>query len=131
MASANFFSSWITGDLTDVKVVGGKGGPRTIDDIVISAELANIDGEGGVLGQAGPTAVRTTGSLPATAVMQFDTADATYFNGLDLFDDIVIHEMGHSLGFGSIGIGWALSTMPAISPAQRRSWNYSSCSAPA
>lgn len=101
-ASADFYASLIVGDVQDVKVVGGKGGPQTIDDIVINAELTTIDGEGGILGQAGPTSVRTSGSLPATATMQFDIADASYYEGQGLFNDIVFHEMGHSIGFGSI-----------------------------
>lgn len=100
--AADFYSRLIVGDVADVKVIGGKGAPRVVDDIYISAELTNIDGSGGILGQAGPTSVRTTGSLPATATMQFDIADANDFATLGLFDDIVYHEMGHSLGFGSI-----------------------------
>jgi hypothetical protein len=99
--AANFYVNLIAGDLPDVRVAG-KGGGQTVDDIVINAELAVIDGQGNILGQAGPTAVRTSSSLPATATMQFDVADAAYFDGLHLFDDIVFHEMGHSLGFGSI-----------------------------
>lgn len=99
--AANFYVNLIAGDLPDVRVVG-KGGGQTVDDIVINAELAVIDGEGNILGQAGPTAVRTASSLPATATMQFDVADAGYFDSVHQFDDIVFHEMGHSLGFGSI-----------------------------
>jgi hypothetical protein len=100
-SAANFYVSLISGDVPDVKVVG-KGGPQTVDDIVINASLTNIDGINGILGQAGPTAVRSNGSLPATATMQFDIADAANFDAQHLFDDIVFHEMGHSLGFGSI-----------------------------
>ncbi|WP_150124974.1 leishmanolysin-related zinc metalloendopeptidase [Tsuneonella mangrovi] len=99
--AADFYSQLIAGDVADVKVIGA-GKPRTVDDIVIQAEITAIDGTGGILGQAGPTSVRTQGSLPATAIMQFDVADANDFNALGLFDDIVFHEMGHSLGFGSI-----------------------------
>lgn len=99
--AADYYVSLIVGDVPDVKIVG-KGAPRTVDDIVISASLSNIDGVNGILGQAGPTAVRSAGSLPATATMEFDIADADAFNAMGLFDDIVVHEMGHSLGFGSI-----------------------------
>lgn len=99
--AADFYTSLIVGDLPSVKVIGS-GKPTTVDDIVINAEISAIDGSGGVLGQAGPTAVRTDGSLPATAIMQFDVADVNDFNAQGLFDDIVFHEMGHSLGFGSI-----------------------------
>jgi hypothetical protein len=100
-ASAEFYVSLIVGDLPDVRVTG-KGGGQTVDDIVINAEVATIDGVGGILGQAGPTAVRTSSSLPATATMQFDIADAQAYANAGQFDDIVFHEMGHSIGFGSI-----------------------------
>ena len=91
----------IIGDVPDVTVYGSKGGPKVVDDIVISAELGNIDGAGGILGQAGPTSVRTASSLPATAQMQFDIVDVNAM-GLDVFSMVVLHEMAHSLGFGSI-----------------------------
>lgn len=100
--AADLLTQLITGDVADVTVVGLKGGPRVVDDIVISAELTAIDGVGGILGQAGPTSVRTGSYLPATAVMQFDSADAAAYETRGLFDDIVFHEMAHSLGFGSI-----------------------------
>ena len=66
--------------------------------------MKEIDGEGNILGQAGPTAIRTDGYLPATAVMQFDIADANALNadGIDLWQDVVFHEMLHSVGFGTV-----------------------------
>ena len=96
IASSEFLSDTIVGDLADV-FFGGK----VIDDIRIDATLEKIDGVGGVLGQAGATAIRTSNSLPATAIMEFDIADATNFNALDLWDDIILHEMTHSIGFSS------------------------------
>ena len=100
VSSADRLTTLIIGDLPNVTVVG-KGGQKVVDDIVITAELAAIDGSGGVLGQAGPTALRTSGSLPATAQMKFDIVDVNEM-GLDVFADVVLHEMAHSLGVGSI-----------------------------
>ena len=97
VAAANRISTIIVADVPDVTVSGMK-----IDDIRITAELKAIDGVGGVLGQAGPNVLRSTGYLPATGTMQFDTADADSYNKQGLFDEIVTHEMLHAIGFGSI-----------------------------
>ena len=101
VAAADRLTDLIIGDLPNVTVYGSKGGPKTIDDILITAELGQIDGLYGILGQAGPTAVRTDSSLPATAQMQFDIADVNAMS-LTEFAYVVLHEMAHSLGFGSI-----------------------------
>lgn len=101
VSAANQLTALIIGDLPNATIYGGKGGPKTIDDILITAELGNIDGLYGILGQAGPTSVRTNGSLPVTATMKFDIMDVNAM-GLAVFEDVVLHEMSHSLGFGSI-----------------------------
>ena len=98
--AANQLASIIAGDLPNVSV-RNRGTVTNVDDIVISAELGQIDGLYGVLGQAGPTSVRTSSSLPATATMQFDIVDVNDM-GITVFSDVVLHEMAHSLGFGSI-----------------------------
>ena len=95
--AANRISQIIVADVPAVSIRG-----VVIDDIQITAELKAIDGTGGVLGQAGPTALRSGSYLPATASMQFDSADAANFNSQGLFDEIVTHEMLHSIGIGSI-----------------------------
>jgi hypothetical protein len=101
--AADRLTSLIVGEIPNVTIYGGKGGPKAVDDIVITAELGQIDGLYGILGQAGPTSVRTGSSLPATAQMQFDIADVNAM-GVSVFSEVVLHEMSHSLGFGSI---WA------------------------
>jgi hypothetical protein len=97
--AADYLTKYIHGDVQDVFFRG-----QVIDDLKITAEMTTIDGAGGILGQAGPTAIRTGSSsdpyLPATATMQFDVADAASF-AAD-FDAIILHEMLHSVGFGSI-----------------------------
>ena len=100
VTAADRLTSLILGDVQDVSV-RSRGKVTNIDDIVITAELGEIDGLYGILGQAGPTSVRTTGSLPATAQMQFDIADVNDM-GLAMFAEVVLHEMAHSLGSGSI-----------------------------
>ncbi|MEM8731680.1 MAG: leishmanolysin-related zinc metalloendopeptidase [Pseudomonadota bacterium] len=101
--AADLISSFILSDIPDA-FLGGLGILRdnTVDDVTITASVVDIDGEGGVLGQAGPTATRVEGGLPATGFMQFDEADAFNFNDAGLFNDIVFHEMMHVVGYGTI-----------------------------
>lgn len=100
VSAANTLSKLIVGDLPNVSV-RSRGSTTMIDDIQINAELGTIDGLYGILGQAGPTAIRTDSSLPATATMKFDITDVNAMS-LTEFADVVLHEMAHSLGFGSI-----------------------------
>ena len=75
---------------------------ETIDDLLIFAEVAAIDGPGMTLGQAGPCIIRTNGSLPAIGVMQFDVADLDNLEQAGLLQFVILHEMLHVIGFGSI-----------------------------
>ncbi len=74
----------------------------TLDDIVIEVALAPIDGPGGILGQAGPRFVRTDDFLTLSGVMFFDVADLDFLESLDLFEEVIVHEMGHVLGVGTL-----------------------------
>ncbi len=74
----------------------------TLDDIVIEVALAPIDGPGGILGQAGPSFVRTDDFLTLSGVMFFDVDDLDFLESLDLFEDVIVHEMGHVLGVGTL-----------------------------
>src|SRR5690606_13210908 len=37
-----------------------------------------------------------------SGVMQFDVDDLDYLEGLDLFEEVIVHEMGHVLGVGTL-----------------------------
>jgi hypothetical protein len=74
----------------------------TIDDIVIEVALAPIDGPGQILGQAGPRFVRTSDNLTLTGVMFFDVDDLAFLDEIDLFEEVIVHEMGHVLGIGTL-----------------------------
>lgn len=94
--AAQRWAQAIIGDLPDV---------GAIDDVLIDGSIVAIDGVGGILGQAGPTAVRGGTFLPYTGVMQFDSADVAALEAAGQFDEVILHEMGHVLGFGTI---WSL-----------------------
>lgn len=87
--------------------------PTVIDDTHICGRDVKIDGPGSVLGQAGPSWVRVSldanGAFEAattiTGNMQFDFEDIAFLIGLGLWEDVIFHEMGHVMGFGSL---WAL-----------------------
>lgn len=83
----------ITGDVADF---------LGIDDLIIDAQGVPIDGPGGILGQAGPTLLRPISFLPAAGIMQFDTADLAALENSGQLNDVILHEMGHVLGIGTI-----------------------------
>ena len=88
----------ITGDVPDVTVPG----IGLIDDIQINASGVAIDGPGGILGQAGPNALRPGTNLPITGDMQFDTADLAALEASGELTLVILHEMLHVLGVGTI-----------------------------
>ncbi len=70
-----------------------------IDDIMINVLLQPIDGPGGILGAAGACFVRTSDGLPLYGLMFFDTEDLEFLENASLLDEVIVHEMGHVLGF--------------------------------
>lgn len=87
---------------------------ETVDGVVIFADLKAIDGVNGVLGSAGPCIMRDDGFLPAEGIMQFDTADLPALQASGQFNLVILHEMAHVLGFGTI---WNLDAGPLGSNA--------------
>jgi len=104
------WSQIITGDLPRVSVDG-----EVIDDVLIEASGTHIDGPRGTLGQAGPTHLRPGTSLPAKGIMEFDRADLARMQADGSLATVIIHEMGHVLGIGTIwsGLGLLQGAEPA------------------
>ncbi len=99
----------VIGDLPDVSVNRPAGtcsstSPinETVDDLLIFVTIESIDGPGGVLGSAGPCLIRSGANLPLAGSMRLDTADLAGLESSGLLDEIILHEMGHVLGIGSL-----------------------------
>ncbi|MBY0459501.1 MAG: hypothetical protein K2V38_19435, partial [Gemmataceae bacterium] len=95
--AANRWAQVITGDLPNATYNG-----IAVDDVLIDASGAAIDGVGGILGQAGPDFVRSGTLIPIHGTMQFDTADLASLEASGGLYFTVLHEMGHVLGLGTI-----------------------------
>ncbi len=99
----------IVGDIPDFTGTLPLGGcqPVTeaggIDDVKIYVTVDSIDGSGAVLGRAGPCYYRTAGGIfPLTGIMHLDEADLGDLQASGLLEDVIVHEMGHVLGFGTL-----------------------------
>lgn len=90
---------------------------ETVDDIVIYAKVEAIDGPGGTLGSAGPCAIRSGGSnagLPVIGRMRFDSDDLAQLEASGQLKDVILHEMGHVLGFGTLWSTFGFLQNPSL-----------------
>ncbi|RYD52489.1 MAG: PEP-CTERM sorting domain-containing protein [Verrucomicrobiaceae bacterium] len=86
--------------------------------LTINVSVPAIDGVGGVLGSAGPQTAAYYDNNPvgaptlallyaATGSMQFDAADVNNMIGNNTFFGVVLHEMAHVMGIGTL---WTQNT---------------------
>jgi hypothetical protein len=96
----------VTGELSNLQLTNnnqcGATINETVDDLLILVNLDSIDGPGQVLGSAGPCLVRGSNGLTIVGRMTFDTADLANAESGGTLTDIILHEMGHVLGIGSL-----------------------------
>jgi hypothetical protein len=78
-----------------------------VDDILIYFEIENIDGVSGKLGQATWCMLDRT-YMPRVAYVTLDAADVRYMISKGTFENVLVHEIAHCLGFGTT---WELQTM--------------------
>ncbi|KAH9249372.1 hypothetical protein BASA81_012903 [Batrachochytrium salamandrivorans] len=86
--------------------------PTIIQDLLIQAQIQPIDGLYGVLGAASPCLADTLGQI-RFGVMEFDSADVALMLASGTFNNVVLHEMGHVLGIGSL---WSLENLVGAIP---------------
>jgi len=82
----------------------------SVKDLLIFVEVKPIDGVGGVLGSSGPCYTRSKRGLPVVGIMTFDQADLATLETNGLLKNVVLHEMLHVVGFGTIWTDRSLLT---------------------
>lgn len=116
--AVNRIQAAVVGDVPGVQIgsastpfdVGACGNPsvtginlnETVDDVIIYAAVVPIDGVGQVLGSAGPCLTRNVDSLTALGTMRFDSADLDNLANQGRLSDVVLHEMLHVIGLGTL-----------------------------
>ena len=77
--------------------------PALVDDVYVACNVVSIDGPGQVLAMAGPTlAWEFNGiAVPLSGVMRFDKDDIDNL-ATEEWNAVILHELGHVLGFGTL-----------------------------
>ena len=122
--AAAFWSGAITGDLPDMPVLSSgwtcvESDPlfgSTIDDLTIQVVLAPIDGLDGTLAQAAWCARRpaASGDLPSIGILVVDEEDIGPRKTAGELKTIIIHEMAHVLGFGTLWREFGFLENPSV-----------------
>ena len=78
-----------------------------VPGVIIYATVTPIDGAGKVVGSAGPCLIRSSTTLVGkrltiVGVMKFDVADLQTIFADGRLNDVILHEMHHVLGFGTL-----------------------------
>ncbi|MEP6766090.1 MAG: Ig-like domain-containing protein [Gemmatimonadaceae bacterium] len=74
---------------------------ESVTNVLILAQIGPIDGVGNVLGNGGYCTTHAASGLTSVGTILFDSADLATYEASGLIDAIVLHEMGHVLGFGT------------------------------
>ncbi len=125
-AAKNRWQSIIQGDVPDIDFTSNPlaasacttGQPEVndvVDDLRIFVKVFEIDGPGSILGQAGPCVLRDfPNPIPTLGVMSFDEADLDRLADEGRLTAVILHEMGHVLGIGSLWSTLELVINPSL-----------------
>lgn len=112
LSAANRIRAILVGDVPDETLIdldasrcGAPAGQllnETVDDIIIYADIRDLDGPGKILGRAGPCFLRDESLLTVIGFMQFDAADVANMVSSGRFESVVMHEMLHVIGVGGL-----------------------------
>lgn len=94
--AAQIWDEVITADVPDVN--SAKYG--FIDDLLIDASVVAIDGVGNILGRPGLTTFEAARRFPTTA--RCSSIQPTCSRCSGILTDVILHEMGHILGIGTL-----------------------------
>ena len=85
----------------------------TIDDLLVVVSVREVDGPRGILAGAQPCGVRERSMLPFLGVVMVDADDLELLEAEDQ-RELILHEMGHVFGIGSLWDDFALLQNPSL-----------------
>ena len=86
-----------------------------VDDLRIYVRSVYIDGLSNTLGQAGPLHIRHSSNLPSLGILLLDAADLKRMEEDGFLYSVILHEMGHVLGIGTLWSEHGLLQNPSSS----------------
>jgi hypothetical protein len=82
--------------------VAGQTLTEVVDDVVVYASVRPIDGVGRILASAGPCITRSGTGFATIGIMSFDLDDVNNLVTSGRFGAVVLHELMHVVGFGTL-----------------------------
>jgi hypothetical protein len=76
--------------------------PDTVGNLLIFVEVKPIDGPLKVVASSGPCYTRTSNDIPVVGIMTFDSADLPTIEANGTLKSVILHEMLHVVGFGTV-----------------------------
>ena len=107
-----------------VNLAAGACGPNSpainqvVDDLLVCVSLQPIDGAFGTLGSAQIRSARLSNGLPIVASLTLDTDDVGRLEASGGLVDVILHELGHALGFGTLWVDKGFLENPSL-PASK------------
>ncbi len=87
---------------------------EVIDDLAVVVSVGEVDGQGGILGWAAVCGIREESRLPLIGALRFDSEDLEVLRESDAMEEVILHEIGHLLGFGSVWDEQGLLINPSL-----------------
>lgn len=75
---------------------------ESVNDLLVYVRSAKIDGPNKVVAQASPCYVNSDTKLPIMGFFELDSEDVETLLARGVLDDVVLHELGHVLGIGTL-----------------------------
>lgn len=85
-----------------------------VDDLHLLVSVVPIDGPGGVLAEARPCVLRDDSRLPVAGLIRVDRDDVGSLAEQDRLGDVILHEIGHVLGIGTLWREFGLLQNPSL-----------------
>lgn len=115
------WATLVTGNLAPVQITAPPGAcffgeptlNEVVDDVLVYVRIQPIDGPGNILGGAAPCAVRNADNLTALGLIQLDSDDLERL-APEVSSAIILHEIAHVLGFGTLWRDLGLLRNPSL-----------------